>query len=164
MIDLVAKYGRRWDAVEQSPYVAYRRQNCTATYGCVTSWRQIYYDDGASTEAPPALVNDYGLRGAGMWALGYDGGHPRALPGDLRVVPRRQGGTAGGHPALAATQPDEGFVVCLGSQGRERASRPTTSRSRGRRRLDGLADGHEGDLATSTRARTAWLRVPRPGA
>ena len=22
-----------------------------------------------------ALVNDYGLRGAGMWALGYDGGH-----------------------------------------------------------------------------------------
>ena len=22
------------------------------------------------------MVNDYGLRGAGMWALGYDGGHP----------------------------------------------------------------------------------------
>ena len=27
--DLVREHGRRWDPVEQSPYVAYRRQNCT---------------------------------------------------------------------------------------------------------------------------------------
>ena len=72
---LVAKYGRRWDALERSPYVAYRRQNCTSAYGCVTSWRQVYYDDFASLKQRYALVNDYGLRGAGMWALGYDGGH-----------------------------------------------------------------------------------------
>ena len=44
LTDLVTQYGRRWDPVEQSPYVAYQRQNCTSTYGCVTSWRQVYYD------------------------------------------------------------------------------------------------------------------------
>ena len=41
VVGLAAQYGRRWDPVEQSPYVVYRRQNCTATYGCVTSWRQV---------------------------------------------------------------------------------------------------------------------------
>ena len=46
VVALVAQYGRRWDAGEQSPYIAYQRQNCTSTYGCVTSWRQLYYDDG----------------------------------------------------------------------------------------------------------------------
>ena len=61
--------------LERSPYVAYRRQNCTSAYGCVTSWRQVYYDDVASLKQRYAIVNDYGLRGAGMWALGYDGGH-----------------------------------------------------------------------------------------
>ena len=70
-----AKYGRRWDPVEQSPYIVYRRQNCTSTYGCVTSWRQVWYDDAASLARRYQLVNDYGLRGAGMWALGYDGGY-----------------------------------------------------------------------------------------
>ena len=47
LTDLVDQYGRRWDPVEQSPYVAYQRQNCTSAYGCVTSWRQLYYDDAA---------------------------------------------------------------------------------------------------------------------
>ena len=30
-------------AARASPGSAYKRQNCTATYGCVTSWRQVYY-------------------------------------------------------------------------------------------------------------------------
>jgi spore germination protein YaaH/flagellar hook assembly protein FlgD len=71
--DYAATYGRRWDSIEQSPYVVYRRQNCTSTYGCVTAWRQIYYDDIASLGAKYDLINRYALRGVGMWALGYDG-------------------------------------------------------------------------------------------
>ena len=37
------------------------------------SWRQLYYDDAASLGLKYDLVNARGLRGAGMWALGYDG-------------------------------------------------------------------------------------------
>ena len=107
----VAKYGRRWDSVEQSPYVAYRRKNCTSSYGCVTSWRQIYYDDAASMKLRYAVVNDYKLRGAGIWALGYEGGHSelyRALSDSFLVD---KAAPVAGIKALAVTQRDEGFVV-----------------------------------------------------
>jgi hypothetical protein len=43
---IAEQYGRRWDPRELSAWVTYQKQNCTATYGCVTTWRQIYYDDG----------------------------------------------------------------------------------------------------------------------
>jgi spore germination protein YaaH/flagellar hook assembly protein FlgD len=111
VVDLVAQYGRRWDPVEQSPYLVYRRENCTATYGCVTSWRQVYYDDAASMKLRYALVNDYGLRGAGMWALGYDGGHPelyRAISESFLVD---KAAPQAGITVLAAQQLDEGFMV-----------------------------------------------------
>src|SRR3954452_23754874 len=111
LTDLVSKYGRRWDAVEQSPYIAYQRQNCTSTYGCVTSWRQVYYDDAASLRLRLGMVNDYGLRGAGMWALGYDGGHPelyRAFAGSFLVD---KTAPQAGISRMPATQGDEGFVV-----------------------------------------------------
>ena len=106
-----ARHGRRWDPVEQSPYVVYRRQNCTSTYGCVTSWRQIWYDDAASLRRRYELVNDYGLRGAGMWALGYDGGHSelyRAIAASFLVD--KSAPTAGVR-AFAPVQRDEGFIV-----------------------------------------------------
>ena len=108
---LIAKYGKRYDAVEQSPYIVYRRQNCTATYGCVMSWRQVWYDDAASMGLRYALVNDYGLRGAGLWALGYEGSSPdlyRALSDAFLVdhaAPRA------GIRMLPPTVGDEGFTV-----------------------------------------------------
>jgi spore germination protein YaaH/flagellar hook assembly protein FlgD len=108
---LVAKYGRRWDPVEQSPYIAYQRQNCTSTYGCVTSWRQVWYDDAASMALRYQLVNDYGLRGAGMWALGYDGAYPeldRALANAFLVD---HSAPQAGIRTLPATTVDEGFTV-----------------------------------------------------
>jgi spore germination protein YaaH/flagellar hook assembly protein FlgD len=73
-IELAAQHGRKWDSVEKAAWTAYRRETCTATYGCVTSWRQLYYDDATSLKAKYDLVNSYGLRGAGIWALGYDDG------------------------------------------------------------------------------------------
>jgi len=111
LVGLVAKYGRRWDSVEQSPYFAYRRENCTSTYGCVTGWRQVYYDDAASMRRRYALVNDYGLRGAGIWALGYDGGHAelyRALSVSFLVD---KTAPQAGIEMLPTTTVDEGFVV-----------------------------------------------------
>ena len=74
--DLAVQNGRRYDATEGVAWTAYRRQNCTTTYGCVTSWRQLYYDDAVSLKAKYQLINAYGLRGAGIWALGYDGARP----------------------------------------------------------------------------------------
>lgn len=108
---LVAKYGRKWDPVEQSPYVAYRRQNCTRTYGCVTSWRQVYYDDGQSTKLRLALVNDYRLRGAGLWALGYDGGHAELYRAIAESFLVDKAAPQAGIRLLDSRQTDEGFVV-----------------------------------------------------
>ena len=65
--------GRRYDATEGVAWTAYRRENCTSTYGCVTPWRQLYVDDAQALRAKYDLVNSNDLRGAGIWALGYDG-------------------------------------------------------------------------------------------
>jgi spore germination protein YaaH len=73
---LLAEHGRRWDPMEQVAWAAYKRQNCTTTFGCVTAWRQLYVDDVAALKAKYDLVNRYHLRGVGMWALGYDGTRP----------------------------------------------------------------------------------------
>ena len=72
-MDYAAQYGRRWDPIEQGPYLVYKRRNCTTAYGCVTPWRQIYYEDAASLKAKYDMINRYALRGVGIWALGYDG-------------------------------------------------------------------------------------------
>ena len=74
--DLAAANGRRYDSVEHSPWTAYLRETCTATYGCVTAWRELYYDDADSLKLRYDLVNQAGLRGAGIWALGYDDTRP----------------------------------------------------------------------------------------
>jgi spore germination protein YaaH len=71
-LDYAKQYGRRWDSREQSPWIAYRRQNCSSTYGCVMTWRQVYYDDAVSIKLRYDMINRMGLRGAGIWALGYD--------------------------------------------------------------------------------------------
>ena len=39
----------------------------------MTPWRQLYYDDATALRAKYDLVNRAGLRGVGIWALGYDG-------------------------------------------------------------------------------------------
>jgi spore germination protein YaaH/flagellar hook assembly protein FlgD len=69
-------HGKHYDTVEGVAWTVYRRQNCTSTYGCVSPWRQIYYDDTRALGAKYDLVERYGLRGVGIWALGYDGTRP----------------------------------------------------------------------------------------
>ncbi|HYH91679.1 MAG TPA: FlgD immunoglobulin-like domain containing protein, partial [Candidatus Saccharimonadales bacterium] len=68
-----ADHGRHYDTAEAVAWTAYKRQTCTKTYGCVTAYRQLYYDDAAALKKKYDLVNSAGLRGIGIWALGYDG-------------------------------------------------------------------------------------------
>jgi chitinase len=72
-IDYLAEHGRHYNATEGVAWTAYRRENCTSTYGCVTPWRQLYVDDAQALRAKYDLINSNNLRGAGIWALGYDG-------------------------------------------------------------------------------------------
>ena len=75
-IVVLQEHGKRRDNVEGVAWTAYRRENCSSTYGCVTSWRQLYMDDAYALRVKYDLVNNYGLRGAGIWALGYDNARP----------------------------------------------------------------------------------------
>ncbi len=72
-VTFAADHGRKWDPVEGAAWTAYRRKNCTAKYGCVNPWRELYYDDAQALGRKYDLINQYNLRGAGIWALGYDG-------------------------------------------------------------------------------------------
>ncbi|MBI3749895.1 MAG: hypothetical protein HY262_13785 [Chloroflexi bacterium] len=75
-LEFSAQYGRLFDPVEVVAWTTYPKQNCTATYGCVTATRELYYDDAQTLAAKYDLVNSYGIRGVGIWALGYDGSRP----------------------------------------------------------------------------------------
>jgi spore germination protein YaaH len=105
-VDLAAQHGRRYDSVEQAPWTAYHNDGCTGT-----CFRSLYYDDAASLKLRYDLVNRTNLRGAGIWALGYDGTRPElyAALADkflLDTTPPLVGVNA-----LAAVQRDQGFEV-----------------------------------------------------
>jgi len=110
-LDLVAAHGRRYDSVEQAPWTAYRKQTCTSTYGCVTAWRELYYDDATSLRLRYDLVNRTELRGAGIWALGYDGTRTelRTALADKFLADKTP--PLVGVSTLDPTQGDEGFRV-----------------------------------------------------
>ncbi|MGZ8514049.1 MAG: glycosyl hydrolase family 18 protein [Candidatus Limnocylindrales bacterium] len=75
-LDFSSQYGRLFDPLEGVAWTTYQKQNCTATYGCVNTTRELYYDDAETLRAKYDLVNRYDIRGAGIWALGYDGSRP----------------------------------------------------------------------------------------
>ena len=75
-VALARRHGRRYDSTEASSWFAYRRRNCSAAHGCVTTWREVYYDDAQSLRTKYDTIIRYGLRGAGIWALGYDATRP----------------------------------------------------------------------------------------
>jgi spore germination protein YaaH/flagellar hook assembly protein FlgD len=109
--DYLAEHGRRYDPVEGVAWTAYIRQNCTSTYGCVNSWRQLYVDDAAALGAKYDLVNRYGLRGAGIWALGYDGTRPELWAVIQRKFVTDTTPPTSGVRTLAAAQRNPGFSV-----------------------------------------------------
>jgi spore germination protein YaaH len=68
---LAATNGRNYDAVEQSAWTAYQ-----LTCNGKATWRELYYDDAQSLAIKYDMINYWNLRGMGIWALGYDAGHP----------------------------------------------------------------------------------------
>jgi spore germination protein YaaH/flagellar hook assembly protein FlgD len=108
---LVKVYGRLYDSTEQVAWFRYQRKTCTTTYGCVTSWRQVYFDDAQALKARYDFVVRSGLRGSGIWALGYDGTDP-ALYGAISLKFRHDTtAPEAGIAVLPATTRDAGFVV-----------------------------------------------------
>ena len=110
-LDYSKQYGRRWDTREQSAWVAYQRENCSATYGCVTSWRQLYFDDGPAVKARYDMINRMGLRGAGIWALGYDADRIDMRQAIAEKFLNDTTAPLAGIKALARTQASETFTV-----------------------------------------------------
>jgi hypothetical protein len=63
-----------WDSTAQSPWASWWSPAVNdPCQGNHNSWRELYYDNAASIAKKYDLVNANNLRGAGMWALGYDG-------------------------------------------------------------------------------------------
>jgi spore germination protein YaaH len=110
-VEFAAAHGRHWDAVEQAPWTVYRKQTCTSAYGCVSSWRQLYYDDATSLKRRYDLVNREQLRGVGIWALGFDGAHPELRNALAEKFLQDTTPPVVGIETLPQTQRDEGFRV-----------------------------------------------------
>ncbi len=110
-VEYAAKHGRRYDSREVAAWTAYQKESCTPAFGCVTTWRQLYYDDAATLGARYDLVNRARLRGAGIWALGYDGARPELYRALAAKLVKDTTAPAAGIMAFPATQPDTGFLV-----------------------------------------------------
>ena len=108
---LVKVYGRRYDPVEGVAWFSYPRRTCTARYGCVTSWRQVYFDDAQSLKARYDLIVRSGLRGSGIWALGYDGRDPSLYGAISLKYLHDTTPPEAGIAVMPATTVDAGFVV-----------------------------------------------------
>jgi GH18 family chitinase len=69
------QFSQGWDAAGASPWASWlspaSSDPCGGNYG---RWRELYYDDALSLGFKYDLVTSNNLRGAGMWALGYDAG------------------------------------------------------------------------------------------
>jgi hypothetical protein len=65
--------GRRYDRTQASAWSVYPSRACDA---CPPSPRQLWYDDVDSVRAKVGLALRKGLRGVGIWALGYEGARP----------------------------------------------------------------------------------------
>ena len=65
---------KHWDSTAASPWASWWspavNDPCGGNHN---SWRELYYDTAQSLGYKYDLVNANNLRGAGMWALGYDG-------------------------------------------------------------------------------------------
>jgi spore germination protein YaaH len=67
---------RQWDATAASPWATWHSPASGDPCGANrNSWREMYYEDVTSIGAKYDLANRSNLRGAGIWALGYDDGH-----------------------------------------------------------------------------------------
>jgi len=107
---LLREHGRRWDPREKVAWTVYRRETCSAS-GCVTAWRQVYVDDVTALRAKYDTVLRYRLRGAGIWALGYDDQRPELNQVLAQKFLHDTAGPTAGIRALVLAQREEAFRV-----------------------------------------------------
>lgn len=62
--EAAALYGKMFDAATSTPWHRYSENSM---------WRQAWYDDSLSLALKYRFVNERGLGGIGIWALGYEG-------------------------------------------------------------------------------------------
>jgi spore germination protein YaaH len=72
-ISLAQQHGRNYDATDASAWTTYELSACS---GCKPAYRQLWYDDADAFGAKIDLAIASGLRGIGIWALGYNGAYP----------------------------------------------------------------------------------------
>jgi spore germination protein YaaH len=90
-----------WDDATLTPWTSYEDGS---------AWHQTFYDDPASLTLKAAALNQFGVAGLGIWALGMDGNDPamiaallgNAAPVKYQVPPPPASGPP---PALTSTQP-----------------------------------------------------------
>ncbi len=105
---LAAANGRRYDSIEQSAWTTYTLTCPTVNVQVI---RELYYDDAQSLGVKYDMINYWNLRGMGIWALGYDTGHPEMaqLVADKFLNDRTPPQV--GIVNMPATQTNEGFPV-----------------------------------------------------
>jgi spore germination protein YaaH/flagellar hook assembly protein FlgD len=106
---LADKYGRRYDDVEISAWIAYQK-SCPSG-GCTATWRQLYYDDAQTLRARYDVINQSGIRGVGIWALGYDGSRPELYQALADKFLTDTTPPLAGITMLPPSEGDEGFTV-----------------------------------------------------
>jgi spore germination protein YaaH len=96
--------GRLYDRTSRSAWSRYRASPCGT---CAVSWRQLWYDDVDSVRAKVGFALGKGLRGVGIWALGYQGSGPE-LWAALRLAV--EGGRDSAAPSGTATVASESIL------------------------------------------------------
>ena len=96
--------GRRYDPIEQVAWTVYQRSGCSG-------YRELYLDDAQALKAKYDLINARGLRGVGIWALGYDGTRPELYQALADKFVNDTTPPVVGISALPETNVDEGFLV-----------------------------------------------------
>ncbi len=79
-VGIAAAHGVLWDDVEKVPWTRWQARACST---CPLSWHQLYYEDAQSLKLKHELVIADGLRGTGIWTLGFGGAGPE-LNNELR--------------------------------------------------------------------------------
>jgi spore germination protein YaaH len=77
---IAATHGRLWNDIEKVPWTRWQTRMCSS---CPLTWRQLYYEDAESLRLKHDLVLTKGLRGTGIWTLGF-GGSGTELNDELR--------------------------------------------------------------------------------
>ncbi|HXA29564.1 MAG TPA: glycosyl hydrolase family 18 protein [Candidatus Angelobacter sp.] len=111
-----------WDSTAASPWASWY----SPSYGAS---RELYYEDSNSIGAKWDLVNSYGIRGGGIWALGYDTGRTELWsviaqkfgpPAGYWMVARDGGvfpfGRAGGYGSTGNVRLNQPMVGMAGTQ------------------------------------------------